>query len=198
MPSRSRRRHSGERWRTPRDQWANAGMSHPEKSTWASGWFSTSSSPREFPGPAPWPQPWGLSGIRWFLSSWFSGVLDLGHAVCEGDRERVERWLPAHGLSHLAGALGVKGAGDQVEALQCGLARSGSVLTRSRLAVAGIHRLDGIGGAQHLADLHGVVEEWGELLPRVAPESADGRVGGAPLLFELLEARQAASRCGAV
>ena len=57
----------------------------------------------------------GVSGVH------LLEVLCCWHAVGEGDGERVQRGLPPHGPSCLAGALGVQSAGDQVQALQRGL-----------------------------------------------------------------------------
>src|SRR4051794_23852738 len=67
-----------------------------------------------------------------------SVVLGCRHGVGEGDRERVERWLPAHGPSCLPGALGLQRSGDQVAALQGGLL-GGEVLAHGdRSAVPGV------------------------------------------------------------
>ena len=84
---------------------------------------------------------------------------------------------------------GVKGAGDEVEALDRGLLGREVPPGLDGPAVAGIQRLDRVRGADHRADLRVVVQERDELLPGVLPQPDHRRVLPAPLLRQLVQGR---------
>jgi hypothetical protein len=56
-----------------------------------------------------------------------------------------------------------------------------------RPPVAGVQRLDRVGGADDLADLDVVVQERDELVPGVLPQPDDRRIPLPPLLGQLIE-----------
>jgi YhgE/Pip-like protein len=132
-------------------------------------------------GPAP-----GLSRQRCFRRSWLVG-LGGWESVGEGDREGVQGGLPPHGPPCPAGPGGVKGPGDQVEALERGLLGGEMPAGFDCPAVAGVERFDRVCGADDRADLQVVVQERDELGPGVLPQPDHGPVLFPPFLGQLVK-----------
>ena len=128
----------------------------------------------------------------------FLGRRSLVDTAFEGDRERVERWLPSRGPACPTPACRVKRAGHEVEALQRRSVVREVPAGADRAPVAGVERLDRVGQAQYAADLDVVVEERDELRPGVVPQPDDRRVALSPALGELVERGAAASALTAV
>jgi hypothetical protein len=115
----------------------------------------------------------------------------------ECDGEGVERWLPAHCPAGPSAAGGVKGSGDQVEALQRGLVGREVPGCPNRSAVAGVERLDrvriryeGVGAAGFAGrwPLVGCRRGWITVRPSgIGAPGVDGV--GRPVLFGGLRAR---------
>jgi hypothetical protein len=128
----------------------------------------------------------GLSRQRCFRHL---GLAGLGgrEPVAEGDGECVDGGPPPHGPPGLALAGGVEGSGDQVEAFERRLLGGEMAAGLDRPPVPGVQRLDGVGGADDLADLQVVVQERDELVPGVVPQPDDRRVPPAPGLGEVVE-----------
>src|SRR4029453_6570290 len=121
----------------------------------------------------------GVSRLRLFRRVLLIGLRGR-EAVREGDRERVQCWLPSGGPSCPAAPGRVQRSGDQVEALECGLLGREGAAGLDRSAVAGVERLDRVRAAQHPADLQVVVQERDELVPGMVPKLDDRRVTATP------------------
>src|SRR5690606_11805090 len=117
----------------------------------------------------------------------FLGRRSLVDSAFEGDRERVQRWLPPRRPACPAPTRRVKRAGHEIETLQrCSIV--GEVSTGSdRAAVARVEGLDRVRRADDPADLDVPVEERHELGPGVLPELRDCWILPTPLRVELLE-----------
>jgi hypothetical protein len=110
----------------------------------------------------------------------------LGTLFCQFAAGYLGR-LPSHGPPCPPGPGGVKGPGHQVQALQCCLLVREVAAGLDRAPVAGVEGLDGVGGADDLADLDVVVQEGDELAPGVLPEPDDGAVPLSPPVRQLVE-----------
>ena len=125
----------------------------------------------------------GVEGeTRWDRSGRLLDVM-VGDPVWELDFERGERCVPVERLAPSG-----FGFGDREVQQLAGCFFGREVPSGlDDLADLAVQRLDRVGRVDHAADVLGVGQERGDLLPALKPALADRRVAGIPLVGEALQ-----------
>jgi hypothetical protein len=87
-----------------------------------------------------------------------SGLVGLDDSSLEGYSECVEGGLPSHRPACSVSACGVEGSGGEVEALQGGRVVGEVPLGSDGASVAGVERLDRVGGVDHARRISTIIK----------------------------------------